>query len=114
MEKYILTQGDQNRIFFKVIIGTALFEDNSVENIEICIGNHIRKTLLDGEVFYHNDVQSFSFVLSQEDTMWLPPGPHFSKIRVKLLDFDGTHSNLIHTMDGPCFEILPGLSKETI
>ena len=114
IRNYIFRQGDQGRVFFKVVFGQSLFEDYLIDDIEVCIEKFVRLTKKDGNVIYHPDLQSFSFLLSQEDTEFLKPGVYSTLIRVKLRDFDGTQQNLIRTVDGPFFKILPGFSKEII
>lgn len=112
--RYVFKQGEQGRIYFQLIIDGKLYLDNLVENVEVCIDRVLRKTLNNGELFYHKDMQAYSFVLSQEETMWLKPRFYASEIRVKFKNFDTTGYNFIHTIYGPEFEILPGFSKEII
>ena len=114
MNEYIIRQGDQGRIFFKVVLGQSLFEDYLIDDIEVCVDRFVRRTKQDGDVIYHPDIQSFSFILTQTDTEFLKPGIYSTLIRVKLRDFDGTNQNTISTIDGPLFRILPGFSKEII
>ena len=112
--RYIFQQGDQGRIYFQVVISDQLFQDYLIDDIEICVERFVRKLKSEGEIWYHPEIQAFSFVLSQEDTMFLRPGFYITTIRVKLKDFDGTGYNFIHTIDSPEFQIIPGFSKEIL
>lgn len=85
METFIMMQGDS----YPVPV-TLYFEQTDepltpdmVSDVEINVGDSLRKTYANGEAWYDTELRQWYFVPTQEETFALEPGKHKVQARIK-------------------------------
>lgn len=122
MQTYVIRQGDQLSIPFPIlfdqyILTQADFIDTvNHENdgdIEIVIGDELRKTFKNNEIKFNNLTYTFDFPLTQEETFDFYPGMRLkSQVRLKFRKFE--ENNFIYSYDGPDIIVKESISGERI
>lgn len=78
-----MMRGDSYIVFVELTQQGNLLTADMVSDIEICIGDSLRKTLSSGEVGYDAQRELWYFRPSQSDTLGMEEGDHEVIARVK-------------------------------
>lgn len=81
-----MMQGDSYPVFVALSLKDTgeLITPDIVGDVEICVGESLRKTYLSGGVFYDNNEREWFFVPTQEETFAMEPDSYEVQARVKL------------------------------
>ena len=80
-----MMQGDSYAVFVSLRMketGESITPD-MVSDVEICVGDSLRKTYASGEVLYDEELREWYFVPSQEETFTLEPDSYEVQARIK-------------------------------
>lgn len=108
-----MMQGDSYAVDISLILTetNAVVTPNMVSEIEICVGEAIRKTYSAGEVQYDAINMKWYFIPSQEETLAMEPGGYEVQVRPKFNN--GAYSTVKGIKVGQIV-IFPANSKEVI
>jgi len=78
-----MMQGDSYALLINLAQNNIPLTPEMVADVEICVGESLRKTLSGGEVFYNDILKQWYFKPTQEDTLSLEPNGYDVIARIK-------------------------------
>lgn len=79
----VMHQGDSFPVPVELMQDSQLLDVNTIEDLEICVGAHIKRKLSDGGILQTDGSDYLYFVLSQAETLAMEPGYYGVGIRIK-------------------------------
>lgn len=83
-----IMQGDTYPIFVDFYQNGVQLTPSLISDIELCVGNNIRKTYSSGSVLFDTSTGRWYFILSQSESFSLTPGGHQVIGRIKYASKD--------------------------
>jgi hypothetical protein len=80
-----MMQGDSYPVFVSITLketGEPITPD-MISELEICVGESLRKTYSSGEVAYDDDEKEWYFIPTQDETFTMEPGAYEAQARPK-------------------------------
>lgn len=113
MASFRMMQGDSGAVYvtLKVQDSGEVITPSMVSEVEICIGNALRKTYRAGEVQYDVSKNQWYFILTQEETFRMAPGGYNVQVRPK---FNNGQYSSVKGLSVGYIGILAANSKEVI
>jgi hypothetical protein len=106
-----MMQGDSRSLSLQLKVDGKTLIPSMVSEIEVTVGEYIRKLHSNGEVLYDSSDQQWHFVLTQEETLAIEPNGYEVQARIKLQN--GQHSPVTGISVGRII-IISSQSKEVI
>lgn len=106
-----MMQGDSYAVFFALKLSGEPLTPDVLSDVEIYVGDNLRKLYSAGEVFYDTNFREWFFIPSQMETLEMEPESYEVQARVKFRN--GQYSAVKGIRVG-MLTILDGTSKEVI
>lgn len=78
-----MMQGDSYAVFFALKINDSPLTPDILSDLEVCVGDSLRKLYSAGEVSYDETTQEWYFLPSQEETLAMEPEAYEVQARAK-------------------------------
>ena len=106
-----IMQGDSYPIPITLHQDGVILKPFMIEDLEVCVGDNLRKTFLSNGVFFNEETMQWTFRLSQQDTFSMDEGVHDVYVRIKYLgqpesDVHGERIDRIRVIAGKSREVL--------
>jgi hypothetical protein len=102
-----MMRGDAYCLSVRIETDNGIADSDSFADVEVCVGNAVRKTLSAAEITYDEENSVFLVPLTQEETFKLP-GRVRLNVRCKYI------SGNVVGVDLGVIEVTPSLSKEVL
>lgn len=106
-----IMQGDSYPLYFRLKLDGSILTPDMVSEMEICVGECMRKLYTKGEVVYEENAGRWYIWPTQAETLSLTPGPYHVVVRIK---FKNANMKEVHGRAIGKLFIADTFSKEVI